>query len=55
MQEGSVQVQVKPFTSDWDLNPCGWDLNPAKTLLGTWTHVAGTQTQQKNMVPGFRT
>ena len=27
-----LQVQVvKPFTSDWDLNPCGWDSNPAKT------------------------
>ena len=20
---------LKPFTSDWDLNPRGWDLNPA--------------------------
>ena len=27
----------------WDSNPCGWDLNSAKTLLGTWTHVTGTQ------------
>ena len=27
-----LQVQVvKPFTSDWGLNPCGWDSNPAKT------------------------
>ena len=24
-------IVVKPFTSGWDLNPCGWDSNPAKT------------------------
>ena len=39
----------------WDSNPYGWDLNPAQTLLGTRTHMAGTQTQPKPMVPGFRT
>ena len=39
----------------WDSNPYGWDLNPAKTLLGTRTYMAGTQTQPKPMVPGFRT
>ena len=37
------------------LKPMCWDLNPAKTLLGTWSHVAGTQTQPKPTVPGFRT
>ena len=25
----------KPFTSAWDLNPCGWGSNPAK-IHGTW-------------------
>ena len=29
------------------LKPMCWDSNPAKTLLGTWTHMAGTQTQPK--------
>ena len=32
-----------------------WHSNPTKTLLGTWTHVAGTTTQLKPMVSGFRT
>ena len=50
-----VSLLLKPFTTDWDLNPCGWDSNPAKTLLGTWTHVAGAETQPKPMVPGFMT
>ena len=31
---------LKPFTTDWDSNQ-------AKTLLGTWTYMAGTQTQPK--------
>ena len=26
------QVELKLFSSDWDLNPHGWDLNLAKTL-----------------------
>ena len=43
------------FTSDWDLNPRGWDSNPAKTLLEIQTLVAGTQTQPKPTVAGFRT
>ena len=46
---------LKSFTSDWELNPHGWDLNPAKTVLGTWTHVAVAQTQPNPTVPGFRT
>ena len=50
-----VSLLLKPFTTDWDLNPCGWDSNPAKTLLGTWTHDAGAETQPKPMVPGFMT
>ena len=33
----NVNVLVKPFTSDWDLNSC-WDSNPAKTLPGTLMH-----------------
>jgi len=62
---------LKPFTTDWDLNPCGgtriqtkpdlglnphdWDSNLAKTLVGACSHVAGTGTQPKPMIPGFRT
>ena len=47
---------LKPSkNSAWYLNPRGWDSNPVKTLLWTWTHVAGTQTLPKSMVPGFRT
>ena len=46
---------LKPFTSDWDLNPCVWDSNPVKTLLGTRTHMTGTRIQPKPTVPGFRT
>ena len=26
-----LDVHMKPFISDWDLNPCGQDLNLAKT------------------------
>ena len=32
------------------LEPTCWDSNPAKTLIGTWTHEAGTQTRPKPTV-----
>ena len=54
------EALLKPFTTDWDLNPCAgtWThmagtWTQAKTLLGTWTHVAGTQTQPKSTAPSF--
>ena len=51
-----TQTQPKPSQNPfWDLNPCGWDSNLVKTLLGTWTHVSGTETQPKPTVNGFRT
>ena len=54
----TLKVKMKSFTTDWDLNPHAgtrnqpkpnlglkpmWLLKSAKTLLGTWTHVTGTQ------------
>ena len=30
------------------LEPMCWDTNPPKTLLGTWTHMAGTQEPSNN-------
>ena len=51
----STSVLLKLCTLDWDLNPCAWDSNLAKTQLGTLTHMAGTLTQPKPTIPGFRT
>ena len=47
VQQVGDTIQLKPFTSDWDLNPHGWDSKPAKTQLGTSAHMAGTQTWPK--------
>ena len=49
-------LELKPSrNSVWDLNVRGWDsntrgcdVNPAKTLLGTWTHMARIQIPPKS-------